>query len=158
MKGTFQDDGIKLEELIEMCRRPNNNIYTTTGNHCQLEIDYTFDYKRYRIWFDSNDERVRFPLYRESELRKRIFLPTILSALLTKEPDSESGIDVTREINEAAGPLGNFYDDVKHKVKKDDVLREHTNNDLYLCLIAYNGKSYTFDKHDKYLTLQKEPN
>lgn len=153
LKGTFQNEGLMLKDFIQFCRKPNNNVYTSSDN-CHLEIDYTFDFKRYRIWFDTDvNDRVVFPLYKESELRKRIFLPSILSAILTNDPESENGIDVTREINEAAGPLGNFYDDKGHKVKKQNALPDR-GNDLYLCMIAPNGQSYTYGKDDIYLTFK----
>jgi hypothetical protein len=153
LKGTFQNQGLSLLDFVELCRKPNNNLYYNDGK-CRLEIDYTFDFKRYRVWYETDDNpTIVFPIYKESELRKRMFLPSVLSAILTNDPESESGIDVTREINEAAGPLGNFYDDKEgHRVKKANVLPDR-GDDLFLCLIAHNGQSYTFGKDDIYLSL-----
>jgi len=157
LKGTFQEN-FALSKFVKICAKPNSNIQTADllTHSYRLEIDYTFDYKRYRVWFDTiRNPNVIFPIYKESELRKRMFLPKILSAILTNDPDSETGIDVTHKINEAAGPLGNFYDDVNLNVCKERAIPEIGNsNNLYLVMIAHNGQRFIFDKNDTNLTLK----
>lgn len=153
LKGTFNKKGCTLLSFVRKCCKPNSNIQTTDDitAHYRLQVDYTFDYKSYIVTFDQREHNIVFPIYLESKLREYFMIPSIMSAVITKEPnDPDNGIDVTHEINKYAGPLANFYDDQDTiNVLKKDVI----SNDFYLFIIDHCGRQYTIDKDAKYITL-----
>lgn len=154
LKGTF-DEGCPIYKFVNLCCTPNSNLKSLDlASDYRLELNYTYDHKHYTIWFEKSFNNViSFPIYEETKLNSIISLPRILSAVLQKT-QGESGIDITKEINEVAGPMGNFYDDIEEiSVLKKWVFPNDTN--FVLTVIDNNANIHTFDKTHKFLTFKK---
>ena len=153
LNGTF-DNPCSIEAFVQLCCSPNSNLkfVNSYNDDYKLELNYTYDHKHYTVWFSKDtNSNIIFPIYTEKHLKSIITLPRILSAILQKQ-EGGSGIDVTQEINNAAGPMGNFYDDIDNiVVLKKWVFPDDSN--LLLTIIDHNAQIHTFDKSHKILTL-----
>ena len=148
LQSAFIDGGMPLNRFIDICRESCSNL--EVNENCVMEVIYTFDFKKYNIYYDSEfNQNVKFPLYTETELRSKIQTSSILSATLLNNKNEIEGIDVTDTINSAAGPLGNFYEDNKWKVKLDWVLGKKRQS-KYLKLLDSNVEEFVYDITDDF--------
>ena len=146
----------KIEDFIDECSNVASNIDTfSKENIYELEIQYTFDFKKYKVFFDNEyNNLITFPVYPEQELRGIPCLNSegILSATL-KFDNNDKSIDITNDIIESAGPLGNFYKDKSLIILKDWVLPQFLLNDYSVTIIDSNAGFHEFTYHDPFFSI-----
>ncbi len=120
LKNSFSDN-MNFEDFVNLCCNPNSNLRGMDPNKIyRLEVNYTFDYKTYKVIFDNvYNQSIKFPLYSETELRQKQCDEGILSATVQESDETGEEQDVTEELRQLAGPLGNFYKDHNLRIKKE---------------------------------------
>lgn len=162
LKGTFLK-GINIIDFIKKCTMPNSNFenYNET-EYSTLSIVYTYNFETYKIFFDTIDNKmVLFPLYSESYLKNEsidISKYGVSFGYISRDSESEDGIDITQHLKEAAGPLGDFYQNLPKnneiKINKKYVIPKIQEDDY---IIIYNtlGQKFVFKPEDKFLSFDK---
>ena len=119
-------------------------------------MNYTFDRKQYKIFY-SNEEnnKIKFPVYSESEMANADINNTIISAQMVREDTDQGGIDIDDLILKFAGPKGNFYEDSEFVVKKSWLKFSGIEDNSRILIMDIEGNNYIFDDGDKYLTLKE---
>lgn len=135
---------IPLSQFIHSCLKPNSNFNSFNPEHkYELVVHYTFDYKKYVVVYT---DKIRFPLYTESEIRKRSLKKggVLTAGLLTAEEEDDDGIDIYDHLKKLAGPMENFYIDTEFDVKRHYLnyagLRMNTSNS-YIKMLDFWGNS-----------------
>lgn len=101
--------------LTECDHRFNNFTYSKINDYV-LEVRYTFDFNKYRVYFDTElNPSITFPLYTEESIRQDD-REEFLSAIIEERDNAH---DVTKVINRLSGPRYNFYKDCGMKIKSD---------------------------------------
>ncbi len=155
LKNRFQK--FLLAEFVNTCAELGSNIeeYSPKKKYL-LEIQYTFDYNKYTMYFDNSfNKLITFPLYTEDELRKITSLNSkkILTASAHIEGNNTASIEVTKEISAASGPLGNFYEDKGIIVLKQWVLQKFGTLQYNLSIIDCKGKEHKFKSDENMIKL-----
>jgi hypothetical protein len=147
-----------LLDFIELCCNPYSNFQQVNHNsEYVLEVNYTFDYNQYTIFYDTRENStIQFPIYNESTIHNRdISEGGIIDAMVTKTADEDSGIDITDEIKKLAGPMENFYDDAVIKVPKKWLVDQSiVPKNAFIKIIKFNGDEVVFGPQDEYLTFK----
>lgn len=152
------ENTLDIYEFLEMCTSSEiaNFKKINKDNYHLLEVDYTFDFKKYKIFYDTNtNTTIRFPVYSEKEVRERdIFEGGITSAQILINKTDIQGIDVTEKMQKFAGPMQNFYDDRDYQVKKEWFWDESypPMDNAYIQIIDFKGNEHFFGPEDEYLT------
>lgn len=152
------DKELDIYEFLEMCASSDiTNLKTIDrDNYHLLEVVYTFDFKKYVIYYDTKtNTSVRFPVYAEQDVRERdIFEGGVTSAQIVLHPDDIQGIDVTEKMLKFAGPMENFYDDKNYMVKKEWFWQEDypSIETAYVKVIDSSGNEHIFEPSDEYFT------
>jgi hypothetical protein len=136
------DSELNIFDFIKLCCDPDTNFnHVDESLYYLLEVNYTFDHKKYRVYYDSKDNtNIRFPVYTDIAIRDRdIFVGGVNSAQISEIEDDENGTDITKELQKLAGPLQNFYDDTEYVVKKEWFMGERFPKNSYIQLIDFKG-------------------
>lgn len=152
LDGKFTGNGCSVEDFSNTCVKPNSNFESLDKEqYCRLEIQYTFDREHYIVNFDTcHNKSIIFPLYNESELRDNIKKENngVIFAKLTTDNNDE--IDITKNIIELAGPLGDFNKSMNIVTLKQWISNQPTG---IIEIITMNGETYSFKQSDNILTL-----
>lgn len=155
------DSAVDVMDFVKSCCDPdtNFNCVDPTLTHV-LEVNYTFDHKKYRVYYDNrHNTKIRFPIYSDQAIRDRDILAGGVNAGLISESenesDAENGIDVTKELKRLAGPMQNFYDDTEYIVKKDLFMGERYPKNSFIHLIDGKGDSYVIRPEESLLSFTK---
>lgn len=152
-------DGQKLDiwEFVEECSDPDTNFNKVNKDFPHiLEVNYTFDLKKYKIFFDTeNNTSIQFPIYSELNIRERdVSKGGINAAFLThyENPDTDdpTSTDVTESLRKFSGPLQNFYQDTDYVVRKEWFLDDYIGvgkafdslNNCYIHIIDFKGNTH----------------
>lgn len=152
---------LDMFEFVKLCRDPETNFNKVDESlYYLLEVNYTFDHKKYRAYYDSKTNRkIRFPIYSEKAIRDRdIFCGGVNSAQIAESEDDEDGINVTKELKRLAGPMQNFYDDTEYVVKKDWFMGDRYKKTDYIQIIDFKGDFHVIKPDDKYLSFTRNVN
>lgn len=149
------DSDVNFFDFVKMCCDPDTNFKEVDEDlFYLLEVNYTFDRKKYRIYYDSKrNTNIRFPVYSDKEIRERdIFEGGVNSALVTERDDDESGIDVTHELKMLAGPMQNFYDDTEYVTLKEWFMGDRFSSSHNIQIIDFIGEFHTISSDEKFLS------
>lgn len=138
---------IDIWEFIESCTEEGSNFGTVNRNlYHELEVNYTMDRKQYKIMFTTSaNSKIRFPVYREDEIRKRKEVQGILSVLIVNNEEDDEGIDVTDDILKFAGPMENFYQDSEYVVKRQWLSYVNISPDAIIKVLDMDADTHIFD-------------
>lgn len=154
-----KNNEMDIYDFIELCCDPNSNFKKVNRDqNYVLEVNYTFDYHQYKIFFDTNNNKtVRFPVYNESEIRNRdIMNAGITYAYVTNNKDDDDGIDITDQVKKFAGPMENFYDDCEYVVQKKWLVEQSVvPPNGYIKILDFKGDEHIFGPDDEILTFNK---
>jgi hypothetical protein len=141
---------------LSLCSDPESNFQYDPKLPYELEVNYTFDRKQYKIVYSTTCNRnIRFPIYSESEIDKNSSENSIISASIVRNVNDLEGIDICDLISKYAGPLGNFYDDTEFVVKKSWLQFSGIENVSNITIMDIEGENYLFNEESEYLTLKK---
>lgn len=158
VKGTFtHKKSIDFVDFLELCAQSGSNFQYDPALEYELEVNYTFDRKQYKIFY-SNDEnsKIKFPVYSESEMANADDENSIISAQIIRENTDQGGIDIDDLILKFAGPKGNFYADTEFVVKKSWLNFSGIDGHSRILIMDLSGENYIFEQSDKYLKLSDE--
>ena len=121
-----QSKELDIFDFIQACCDPDTNFDKVNKAYYHiLEVNYTFDLKKYKMIYDTRDnKKVRFPIYTEKAIRERdVSKAGVNSAFLShyEKPETEDPNckDVTNDFKKIAGPMQNFYSDTEYIMKKE---------------------------------------
>lgn len=137
---THKFNQCKFETFMQYCEETTTQIPKNTEIY--LEIQYTFDYKTYKLFYDCNTP-ITFPIYSEQYIREQQNTDSILVAFLCENEDDENGLEITNEIQQLAGPLGNFYEFTEYKQKRKYITK--LNNKLLIKYMDSEGNFKFFE-------------
>lgn len=152
------DSKVDFMDFVKMCCDPDTNFKEADEDlFYLLEVNYTFDRKKYRIYYDSKkNDHIRFPVYSDAAIRERdVFDGGVNSALVTEKDDDETGIDVTKELKRLAGPMQNFYDDTEYVMLKDWFMGDRFPKTHNIQIIDFKGDFHTIKSEDEFLSFCK---
>ncbi len=148
---------LSVKEFLELCSDPETNFQYNSGFEYELEVNYTFDRRQYKIVYDTDvNLDIRFPVYSESEIVKSGVDNSIISASIVRRESDPNGIDIGDVILKYAGPLGNFYDDSEYVVKRKWLTFSGIDNKSKIKIMDIDGNEYVFKEDEDYLTLKKK--
>ena len=152
------DSNVDFFDFVKMCYDPDSNFNEVDENlFYLLEVNYTFDMKKYRVYYDSKkNRRIRFPVYSDKAIRERdVFEGGVNSALVTEDENEENGMDVTKELKKLAGPMQNFYDDTEYAVLKEWFMGDHYPKNSYIQIIDFRGDFHVIKPEDLFLSFSR---
>lgn len=155
VKETFTNKkGIQFVDFLRLCSESGSNFKYDANLTYELEVNYTFDRKQYKIFYsnDKNNE-IKFPVYSESEMAKADVDNSIISAEIVRDDIGKGGIDIGDVILKYAGPKGNFYDDSDFVVLKSWLKYSGIDEESKISIMDIEGNTFEFNDEDKYLTL-----
>jgi len=162
------DQKLNIWEFIEHCSDPDTNFNKVNkSNFHLLEVNYTFDLKKYKVFYDTDtNTSIQFPIYSEKGIRERdVSKGGINAAFLTHyeklETEDVEMKDVTEALRKFSGPMQNFYRDTDYTVRKDWFLDEYigvgkafrSTDTCYIHVIDFKGKTHTIGTNDETLSL-----
>ena len=137
------------------CSDSGSNFKYNSELEYELEVNYTFDRKQYKIFYsNAENNKIKFPVYSESEMTSADTDNSIISAQIVRENTDQGGIDIDELILKYAGPKGNFYDDTKYVVKKNWLNFSGIDDRSIIKIMDIEGTNYIFKEDDTYLTLK----
>jgi len=167
LQSITQSKCLPLTTFIELCCDPDSNFSSINPTaHYDLVVSYTFDFKKYKIIYGTDNHRkagptmIRFPLYTDSAIRKKEMSDTniLTAAMLTANYDDEDGIDIYPQLKQLAGPLENFYTDTDFKLLKNHLhytgLRVTVEN-MYIKILDAWGTEFTVPPEHQEIRLEK---
>lgn len=146
------NNGCELSTFVNSCCKSGSNLKPYDEDlYYRLEIRYTFDLDKYKVFFDTeNNEKIIFPLYTEREIRTQRInnfnSDSIVSANLQRD-EHDGGIDVIKELKEIAGPLETFYKD-KGLVTKVEWGFSNLSSEQYIFYITLDGEFHTIRSNE----------
>lgn len=152
------DSNVDIFEFVEMCCDPESNFKEADKDlFYLLEVNYTFDKKKYRIYYDSKrNTKIRFPIYSDNAIRDRsIFDGGVNSALVTENEEDETGSDVTKELKKLAGPMQNFYDDTQYVMLKEWFMGDRFPSSNLIQIIDFRGDFHLIKSGDEFLSFTR---
>lgn len=158
VKETFTNKkSIEFDEFLRMCTEEGSNFKYDPNLEYELEVNYTFDRKQYKIFYSNNEnDKIKFPIYSESEMANADMNNSIISAQIIRENDDQGGIEIDELMLKFAGPKGNFYDDSDFVVKKSWLKFSGIDDHSKVLIMDLEGNNFVFDNEDEFLTLNKE--
>ena len=151
---------LNIMDFIEMCCDPDTNFnHVNPENFYLLEVNYTFDFKKYTIFYDSEtNTKIRWPIYDETAIRDRpIFQGGVSSAMMTDQEDSDNGKNATNEIRKIAGPMQNFYDDTEYVIKREWIFDDYRYpKNSWLHIVDFKGEIHTMGPECEFLSFKNE--
>jgi hypothetical protein len=137
-----------------LCSQSGSNFEYNSDFEYELEVNYTFDRKQYKIFYSSDENKqIKFPVYSESEMSKADIDNSIISAQIVREDTDQGGIDIDDVILKFAGPKGNFYDDSDFVVKKSWLKFSGIDDHSRIMIMNIEGDNFVFEEDDKYLSM-----
>jgi hypothetical protein len=152
------DSELNFMDFVNMCSDPDTNFNQVNENSFYLlEVNYTFDRKDYRVYYDSKvNSKIRFPIYSDKAIRERdLFVGGVDSSQITENETDYNGIDVTKEMKRLAGPMQNFYDDTEFVVKKRWFMNDRFPKQSNIQLIDFKGELHIIKPDDQYLSFDR---
>lgn len=152
------DGDLNIFDFVKMCCDPDTNFnHVDESLFYLLEVNYTFDHKKYRAHYDSkNNTKIRFPIYSDASIRDRdIFTAGVNSAQIAENEDDENGTDVTKDLKRFAGPMQNFYDDTEYIIKKEWFMGDRFPKNSFIQLIDFKGDFHVIPPEAELLSFTK---
>lgn len=157
-KGTFtHKKSIDTVEFIKICSDSAGNFKFNKDLDYELEVNYTFDRKQYKIIYATDkNNHIKFPVYSESEMAKADIDNGIISAQIIRDDPDKGGLDVDDVLLKFAGPKGNFYSDTDFVVKKSWLKFADVDEQSKIQIMDLEGNEYVFEGDDEYLSLKED--
>ena len=147
---------IDIADFINLCSDPKSNFQYDSDLDYELEVNYTFDRRKYKIIYSTKDNsKIRFPVYSESEISQSNSGNSVISASIVRDDQDQEGIDISDMVLMYAGPLGNFYDDSEFIVKRDWLAFEGIDDQAKIKMMDLEFNEYLFTKESKYISLEE---
>ena len=163
-----QNKELDIFDFITHCCDPDTNFDKVNKEYYHiLEINYTFDLKKYKMIFDTkNNTNIRVPIYTEALIRERdVSKAGINSAFLSHyekpETDDPNCKEVTNDLKKMAGPMQNFYVDTPYIMKKEWFLDAYLGlgkafdsiENCFVHIIDFKGNMHVIRPDQKTLTI-----
>ncbi len=146
---------ILMSEFLELCSDPESNFQVNPQLTYELEVNYTFDRKQYKIVYSTDEnDKIRFPVYTEKEIAKSGNNNSVISASIIRRDGDQAGIEIDDEFMKYAGPLGDFYGGTEFKVKRSWLGFSGIEENAKIKIMDMNGNEMVVKSADKYLELK----